>query len=153
MATRACDAGRPWLVTADVRGAFDWVPHGPLLRQVRLLAGPEVERLVRGVLHGRRRGIPQGSPLSGMLLNVLLCDLFDERWTATTDNVVTVRWADDLFAACPNRETADLLWQRASQLLHPLGLQLKGSPELTSPMAGLNPWTGWDGRSNERRAN
>lgn len=95
--------GYQWVVDIDLKGFFDEVSHELVLELVHeKVACRQTMRLLRkcmrapiqieGKLHKRRKGVPQGSPLSPLLSNILLQELDKElearghRW---------VRYADD----------------------------------------------------------
>lgn len=105
--------GLPWLVDADIHACFDRIPHAPLLRTLRRELGDRpLETLVgqwldavpgpHGILE-RRRGIPQGAPVSAVLCNLYLHAL-DRAWMAK--GIPFVRYADDFLLFLPDQSTA-----------------------------------------------
>ena len=95
--------GYPFIVDIDLKTFFDEVDHCILLNLLyRKIKCPITMRLIRkwlrapilinGQLHKRRKGVPQGSPLSPLLSNILLNELDKE---LTKRKLRFVRYADD----------------------------------------------------------
>ena len=91
------------IVDIDLKGFFDEVDHSILLQFIYLrVKCPTTLRLIRkwlrapiqidGKLHKRRKGVPQGSPISPLLSNILL-DVLDKELDRR--NLKYVRYADD----------------------------------------------------------
>ena len=91
------------IVDIDLKGFFDEVDHSVLLQLIyQRVKCPTTLRLIRkwlrapiqinGKLHRRRKGMPQGSPISPLLSNILL-DLLDKELERR--NLKYVRYADD----------------------------------------------------------
>jgi RNA-directed DNA polymerase len=95
--------GYQFIVDIDLKTFFDEVDHCLLLNLLyQKVRCPITLRLIRkwlrapiqinGKLHKRRKGVPQGSPLSPLLSNILLNELDKE---LTKRNLRFVRYADD----------------------------------------------------------
>ena len=100
-----------YVLDADIRGFFDTLDHGWLMRFVgHRIADPRVARHIQkwlnaGVMeegeHRRQEeGTPQGGSISPLLANIYLHHVFDlwaDRWrrARATGDVVIVRYADD----------------------------------------------------------
>ena len=95
--------GYPFIVDIDLKTFFDEVDHCILLNLLyRKVKCPITMRLIRkwlrapilinGQLQKRRKGVPQGSPLSPLLSNILLNELDKE---LTKRKLRFVRYADD----------------------------------------------------------
>ena len=91
------------IVDIDLKGFFDEVDHSTLLQLIyQRVKCPTTLRLIRkwlrapiqinGKLHRRRKGVPQGSPISPLLSNILL-DVLDKELQRR--NLKYVRYADD----------------------------------------------------------
>jgi group II intron reverse transcriptase/maturase len=91
------------IVDIDLKGFFDEVDHSVLLQLIyQRVKCPTTLRLIRkwlrapiqinGKLHKRRKGVPQGSPISPLLSNILL-DVLDKELDRR--NLKYVRYADD----------------------------------------------------------
>ncbi len=91
------------IVDIDLKGFFDEVDHMVLLQLIyKKVKCPTTLRLIRkwlrvpisinGRLHKRRKGMPQGSPISPILSNILLDEL--DKYLAERE-LRYVRYADD----------------------------------------------------------
>jgi len=119
------DGGLPWVAKLDIASFFDAIPHGPLLAALRQhVASRRLEREVAGYLAwywrarwpdwpaatplpGEPVGVPQGSPISGVLVNVFLT-VFDRALERA--GIVFLRSLDDvtILAASPAALAAGL---------------------------------------------
>jgi group II intron reverse transcriptase/maturase len=116
-----------WVLDADIRGYFDAIDHGWLLRFLEhRIADPRFLRLIQkwlsaGVVEEGRRseteqGTPQGATISPLLANVYLHYVFDlwaDRWRRqhARGDVVIVRFADDIVIGFQHRLEAERFWQ------------------------------------------
>jgi RNA-directed DNA polymerase len=106
--------GYQHIVDIDLQSFFDEVDHCLLLQLLyRKVKCPVVLRLIRkwlrapiminGKLTKRRKGVPQGSPLSPLLSNILLHELDKE---LEKQGLKYVRYADDFSIYTKNNSTA-----------------------------------------------
>ena len=102
-AQRYINDGYQDIVDIDLKGFFDEVDHCILLQLIyNKVQCPTTLRLIRkwlrvpisihGKLHKRRKGIPQGSPISPLLSNIIL-DVLDKEMQ--NQGLRYVRYADD----------------------------------------------------------
>ena len=124
--------GYRWFFEADIDDFFDSVSHDLLAVRLRSLLpdDPVVGLLMawmgapvqfRGERIERPMGLPQGSPLSPLLANLLLDD-FDADLEAY--GMTLVRFADDFIVVCKSREEAEAAAIRAEASLAELGLTM-----------------------------
>jgi group II intron reverse transcriptase/maturase len=102
------------IVDIDLKSFFDEVDHSVLLQLLyRKVKCPVVLRLIRkwlrapilinGKLIKRRKGVPQGSPLSPLLSNIMLHELDKE---LEKQGLKYVRYADDFSIYCKSNHAA-----------------------------------------------
>lgn len=129
--------GYRWFFETDIDDFFDTVSHELLAVRLRSLLpdDPVVDLLLawvsapvqfRGERVERRLGLPQGSPVSPLLANLILDD-FDSDLEA--HGMALVRFADDFIVVCKSREEAEAASARAEASLAELGLTM--NPEKT----------------------
>lgn len=106
--------GLNYIVDTDLKNFFDEVDHCLLLNLVyRKVKCKTTMRLIKrwlrvpiqinGKLQKRRKGVPQGSPLSPLLSNILLNELDKEM---TRRKLKFVRYADDFSIYCTSENQA-----------------------------------------------
>ena len=111
---RHINSGYQYIVDIDLKNFFDEVDHTMLLglihRKVRCKATMCLLRrflrspiAINGKLHRRRKGVPQGSPLSPLLSNILLNELDKE---LEARGYRYVRYADDFSIYLRSRKSA-----------------------------------------------
>ena len=106
--------GNQYIVDIDLKTFFDQVDHCLLLNLLhQKVKCPLTLKLIRswlrapiqinGKLQKRRKGVPQGSPVSPILSNILLNELDKE---LTRRKLKFVRYADDFSIYCKNPSSA-----------------------------------------------
>jgi RNA-directed DNA polymerase len=134
-----------WVLDVDVRGFFDTIDHGWLVKFVEhRIADRRVVRLIQkwlnaGVLEDGKRtrveeGTPQGGSASPLLGNVYLHYVFDlwvQQWrkTRTGGDIVVVRFADDIVLGFQHRSDAERFQCELAERLGKFHLELH--PEKT----------------------
>lgn len=134
-----------WVLDADIRGFFDAVDHGWLIRFLEhRIADKRILRLVRkwlaaGVLEDGKRmrsevGTPQGATISPLLANVYLHYVFDlwaKQWRQrhAHGDVIIVRYADDLVVGFQHKEDAEHFLDGLKERMQKFGLEIH--PEKT----------------------
>lgn len=133
---------RPWVLDADIRGAFDNVSHDYILFMVDRLPGRELIRqwlkagyMEAEMFHETPHGTPQGGVISPAMLNVALNGLQAMLGGAYG----YVRYADDLIVCAKSREDIE-----AARLFIEAWLKIRGlelHPEktrITEISSGIN---------------
>ena len=131
-----------WVLDADIRGFFDTIDHGWLLRFLEHRIGdPRLLRLVQkwlraGVLENGKRakteaGTPQGATVSPLLANVYLHYVFDlwaDQWRRrhARGDVVIVRFADDIVVGFQHRGDAERFEEALRERFARFHLELHG---------------------------
>ncbi len=129
-----------WVLDADIRGFFDAMDHGWLMRFVEhRVADSRILRLIQrwldaGVLEEGRwqsspRGTPQGATISPLLANIYLhyvLDLWAAQWRRTQAKgaVILVRYADDFVVGFEHREDAERFLNELRERLQRFALEL-----------------------------
>ena len=110
---------RPWVLDADIEGAFNNIGHAALVQAIGNFPARELIKqwLKAGyvedeMLHPTDTGVPQGGVISPLLLNVALHGMEQALGISYTPKGVLrgtyalVRYADDLAVLCPTQEKA-----------------------------------------------
>jgi RNA-directed DNA polymerase len=150
-----------WVLDADIRGFFDAIDRGWLLKFVEhRVADQRVVRLIRkwlnaGVLEDGVRthsetGTVQGGSISPLLANVYLHYVFDLwiQWWRTTQargDVIVVRYADDTIVGFQHRAEAEAFLTALRQRFAKFGLELH--PDKTR----LIEFGSWAARDRRKR--
>ena len=157
---RQIDAGRVWVVDADLKSYFDTISHERLMGKLeRRIADGKVLQLIERYLKqdivtqveswSPVTGTPQGAVLSPLLANVYLHEL-DEAMALAGYKMV--RYADDFVVLCESQGQAQAAlerirdWVQAHELtLHPDKTHVGNCHE---PGKGLTSWA-----TDSRRGN
>jgi len=130
-----------WVLEYDIRGLYDHIDHGLLMKALRhhtdnkwvllyvqrWLTAPMQKR--DGTLISREVGTPQGGPLSPVLSNLFLHYALDN-WLATRyKSIPFCRYADDGIIHCRTRKQAVYMHQQIAERLIECGLEIH--PEKT----------------------
>jgi RNA-directed DNA polymerase len=129
-----------WVLDADIRGFFDSIDHGWLMKFVgHRIGDPRVLRLIskwlkagvleQGELTYPEEGTPQGATMSPLLANIYLHYVFDlwaQQWRSrhAIGDVVVVRYADDFVVGFERKEEAVRFQQDLARRLGEFGLSL-----------------------------
>lgn len=125
-----------WVLEFDIRGLFDNIDHGLLLKAVRhhtdckwvllyierWLTAPIVGR--EGIAISRDRGTPQGGVISPLLANLFLHYAFDTWMTRQFPRLPFCRYADDGLVHCRSKQQAHFLLARLKSRFEECGLEL-----------------------------
>ena len=118
--------GYTHIVDIDLKSFFDEVDHCLLLNLIyQKVKCPKTLKLIRkwlkapiqikGRLQKRSKGVPQGSPLSPLLSNIMLHEL--DKFL-TNSNYRFVRYADDFSIYCKYRSQAEAIMRQVERYLN-----------------------------------
>ena len=129
-----------WVLDADIRGFFDAIDHGWLVKFVEHRVGDRrVLRLIRkwlgaGVMENGKWtqsevGSPQGATVSPLLANLYLHYVFDlwiQRWRAkeARGDVIIVRYCDDFIVGFQHQSDAERFLTELRERLEKFKLEL-----------------------------
>lgn len=129
-----------WVLDADIRGFFDTLDHGWLVRFIEHRIGDRrIVRLIKkwlraGVLEDGERicrevGTVQGGSISPVLANIYLHYVFDlwlQQWRrrSARGDVIAVRYADDFVVGFEHREEAERFLVELRERFAKFGLSL-----------------------------
>jgi RNA-directed DNA polymerase len=128
-----------WVIDLDIRGFFDNLDHGLVLRAVRKYTDCRwillyIERWLKapvqlgdGTLVGRDRGTPQGGVISPLLANIFLHLAFDTWMAREHPEVPFERYADDVVAHCKTEAHAKRVLSRIDERLRRCKLEVHPS--------------------------
>ena len=127
---------RPWVLDADLAGAFDRIAHDHILTMLGTFPARGMIRqwlkagvVEQGRLHRTEEGTPQGGVVSPVLLNVALHGMekaagvryLSSGWIRV-DSPALIRYADDLVVFCHSRQDTLEVKARLASWLAPRGL-------------------------------
>ena len=130
-----------WVLDLDIKGFFDNIDHGLMMRAVAKHSDCKwirlyVERWLKapmetqdGEIITRERGTPQGGVISPLLANLFLHYAFDEWMRRENAGIPFERYADDIIVHCKSREQARWLRAKIEKRLRDCMLELH--PEKT----------------------
>jgi RNA-directed DNA polymerase len=130
-----------WVLDLDIKGFFDNIDHGLLMRAVRKHTDIKwlllyIERWLKapvqtedGTFVSREKGSPQGSVISPLLANLFLHYAFDEWMRRNHDNIPFERYADDILVHCKSERQVRWIKNTIDRRLKQCGLELH--PEKT----------------------
>jgi RNA-directed DNA polymerase len=130
-----------WVLDLDIKGFFDNIDHGLLMRAVRKHTDIQwlllyIERWLKapvqtedGTFVSREKGSPQGSVISPLLANLFLHYAFDEWMRRNYENIPFERYADDILVHCKSERQARWIKDTIDKRLNQCGLELH--PEKT----------------------
>jgi group II intron reverse transcriptase/maturase len=129
-----------WVLDLDIRGFFDSIKHGWLVKFVEHRIGDRrVVRLIQKWLNadvleqGQRQrmeeGTPQGGSVSPLLANIYLhyaMDLWVRRWgrKQAAGAMVVVRYADDVVLGFQRKADAERMYKELGERMGKFGLEL-----------------------------
>lgn len=118
---------RPWVLDADIQGAFDNISHDYIMDAIGLVPGRELIRqwlkagyVEQEMLHPTETGTPQGGVISPLLANIAL----DGMQRMLGSEYGFVRYADDFVVCASTREAAELAKSKLQDWLAERGLLL-----------------------------
>jgi RNA-directed DNA polymerase len=117
--------GHRWCVSVDLKSYFDEIPHNLIFKLIRRRIADErlvtlIARalkagvVVEGKLEKTTKGVPQGSPLSPILSNIVLNEMDQE---LDTRGLTYARWADDFVILVKSPRSAQRVMQRITRYL------------------------------------
>jgi retron-type reverse transcriptase len=117
--------GYRWCAAVDLKSYFDEIPHDLIFKLLRRRMADErlltlVARalkagvIVEGKLEKTTKGVPQGSPLSPMLSNIVLNEMDHE---LENRGLFRARWADDFIILVKSERSAQRVMQRITDYL------------------------------------
>jgi group II intron reverse transcriptase/maturase len=127
------------VLDADIRGFFDAIDHGWLMKFIEHRIGDKrILRLiskwlkagvfVQGELTFVKEGTPQGAAISPLLANIYLHYVFDlwvHQWREKhASATIVVRYADDLVVGFQRKGVAEKCWRELDERLKKFGLEL-----------------------------
>ncbi len=135
MVKTAIDEGCQYVIESDIEDFFPsvelekleclldlYIPQNDVALKHVLRKSIRNGYVLNGALHGRVKGLAQGSPLSPILANLYL-DSFDEqikKW-----DVKMIRYADDFIILTKTKEEAESVLSKTEAFLSELGLKIK----------------------------
>jgi RNA-directed DNA polymerase len=131
------NAGRTWVVDADLQKFFDTLSHTVLMKEVReKIADGRVLGLVEGflgqeVMEGMEGWVPEGGTPQGAVISPLLSNIYLDPLDQlmAREGVRMIRYADDFVILCESEQAAWEALVRVKEWAEQVGLRLH--PEKT----------------------
>ena len=143
---RSPEKGALHVVAADVKNAFPSTPKDRLFQVVRkYLFNEPICDLVEQAFSNCAKGMPQGAPLSPIMVNLYLHHLVDRKWQKLGSSCELLRYADDLLVVCSSRLEAEESYRELNKLVVPAGYRLKTDLENSVFDAGYRSSFEWLG--------
>jgi len=128
---------KKWVLDADIEGAFDSISHQRVLEAIGSFPARELIRqwlkagyVQMSTLHQSETGVPQGSVISPLLMNIALHGMeqalgvrYDRRGQIKGSRAL-IRYADDWVVFCESKEDAQAARLQAKEWLRKRGLHL-----------------------------
>ena len=141
---------RAWVLEVDIKGFFDNIDHGLLMKAVEKHVSNRwmrlyIERWLRaplelsnGQVQERSKGTPQGGVISPVLANLFLHYAFDKWMERTASHITFERYADDIVCHCHSESEAKRMKRKLAQRMQACGLELH--PEKTGIVYCKSQW-------------
>lgn len=125
-----------WVLEFDIKGLFDNIDHGLLMKAVRKRTENKwvilyIERWLKapmqnegGALIERNKGTPQGGVISPVLSNLFLHYVFDAWMSRNFPEMKWCRYADDGLVHCKTKEASTLIRSKLEKRFQECGLEL-----------------------------
>jgi group II intron reverse transcriptase/maturase len=125
-----------WVVEFDIKGAFDQIDHGLLMKAVRSHSKEDwillyIERWLlapfettEGTQVLRARGTPQGGVVSPILMNLFMHYALDVWMKRTNPSCPFARYADDAVVHCSSKQQAEQVMRSIAERLAECGLTM-----------------------------
>jgi RNA-directed DNA polymerase len=125
-----------WVVEFDIKGAFDQIDHGLLMKAVRSHIKEDwillyIERWLtapfettEGTQVPRERGTPQGGVVSPILMNLFMHYAFDVWMKRNSPSCPFARYADDAVVHCSSTQQAEHVMRSIGARLVECGLTM-----------------------------
>jgi len=116
-----------WVIDLDIKGFFDAIDHGLMMKAVDFHHPPAWIRLyitrwleassqdTKGKIWERKQGTPQGGVISPLLANLFLHYAFDKWMAKNHSETPFARYADDIVVHCRTKEEAEGLLVKIKQ--------------------------------------
>lgn len=139
----------PWVVAVDIKSAFPSTSKPRLMQTMRKYMHDEkICDLVEQAFSNCSKGMPQGAPISPVLVNLHLHHLIDKKWSKLNNTPKLLRYVDDLLIVCGSREKANECYETLNKLVVQAGYRLKtnGEQSVFDASNGIFEWLGYEVR-------